>query len=463
MRIVVVGDVLLDADVGGRAERLSPDAPVPVVAVDTTVRRAGGAGLVATLLARDGVETTLVTVIADDDDGRRLRDLLTEVDRGAAGALDLVAGPSPSPTPVKTRVRAGEHAVVRIDEACDDPAPPIVTPEMLAALTDADAVVVADYGRGVAADPGLRDALSAAARCVPMVWDPHPRGADPVPGVAVVSPNLAEARAAAGVTASGIPGAGDAARLLAERWGADAVLVTLGTRGALLHRRASPGTMPHVVPAVPVPSADPCGAGDRLAATLATALAANASLPAAVQAAAAAAGRFLAGGGVASLAMPGDALPLPLERDALAVARAVRARGGTVVATGGCFDLLHAGHARTLAAARALGDCLVVCLNSDDSVRRLKGSERPIMTQDDRRDLLLALECVDAVVVFDESTPEGVLRQLTPDIWVKGGDYEASDLPETAVVAEWGGRTVTVPYHPGRSTTALAGALARVG
>ncbi|MDQ1122614.1 rfaE bifunctional protein nucleotidyltransferase chain/domain [Microbacterium trichothecenolyticum] len=166
---------------------------------------------------------------------------------------------------------------------------------------------------------------------------------------------------------------------------------------------------------------------------------------------------------MASLTAAGEALTPPHDGDALAVVRAARARGGTVIATGGCFDLLHAGHARTLAAARALGDCLVVCLNSDDSVRRLKGAERPIMTQHDRRDLLLALECVDAVVVFDESTPEAVLRQLTPDVWVKGGDYVASDLPETAVVAEWGGRTVTVPYHPGRSTTALAGALARVG
>lgn len=148
----------------------------------------------------------------------------------------------------------------------------------------------------------------------------------------------------------------------------------------------------------------------------------------------------------------------------LAAAReAHRAAGRTVVWTSGCFDLLHAGHARTLASARALGDCLIVCLNSDASVRRLKGSERPIMNEEDRRDLLLALECVDAVILFDEDTPEAVLQRITPDIWVKGGDYAAEQLPETAVIARWGGRTVTVPYHPGKSTTLLAGALARVG
>lgn len=462
MRIAIVGDLLLDTDLGGRADRLSPDAPVPVVAVDTAQRRAGGAGLVATLLARDGIEAILVTAIADDDRGRELRELLDDVDREAAGSLHVVAGRSPSPTPVKTRVRAGEHAVVRIDEACDTPEPPIFTDETLSVLGEVDAVVVADYGRGVAADPRVRAALASAADRVPVIWDPHPRGAAPVTGVAVVCPNLAEARSATGVAASGIPGATEAAALLAERWKARAVLVTLAERGALLHERDATDTVPHVVPAVPVASADPCGAGDRLAASLAVALAGGASLPAAVQAAVVAAGRFLAAGGVAALAATTTA-SLVLGGEGLAVARAVRARGGTVVATGGCFDLLHAGHARTLVAARALGDCLVVCLNSDDSVRRLKGAERPIMSQDDRRDLLLALECVDAVIIFDESTPETVLRRLTPDVWVKGGDYVAADLPETRVVAEWGGRTVTVPYHPGRSTTALAGALARVG
>ncbi|WP_153038946.1 adenylyltransferase/cytidyltransferase family protein, partial [Rathayibacter tanaceti] len=130
---------------------------------------------------------------------------------------------------------------------------------------------------------------------------------------------------------------------------------------------------------------------------------------------------------------------------------------------GGCFDLLHAGHARTLSAARALGDCLIVCLNSDDSVRRLKGAARPIIPEGDRVDLLLALECVDAVLVFGEDTPDEALRRIRPDVWVKGGDYSAESLPETATVAQWGGRVLTVPYHPGRSTTHLAAALARVG
>ena len=173
---------------------------------------------------------------------------------------------------------------------------------------------------------------------------------------------------------------------------------------------------------------------------------------------------FLAAGGVAALPPAPPSRPFPRNgTDALALVRRVQAAGGTVVATGGCFDLLHAGHARTLAAARSLGDCLVVCLNSDASARRIKGATRPIIGQQDRTELLLSLESVDAVVVFDEDTPEKALDRLRPDIWVKGGDYDVTQLPETALVESWGGRCLVVPYHPVRSTSLLADALARVG
>ncbi|WP_335617997.1 D-glycero-beta-D-manno-heptose 1-phosphate adenylyltransferase [Lentzea guizhouensis] len=156
------------------------------------------------------------------------------------------------------------------------------------------------------------------------------------------------------------------------------------------------------------------------------------------------AAEFLAAGGVTGMrAQPSSTVD------------AVRKRGGVVVATGGCFDVLHPGHVRMLAAARALGDCLVVCLNSDQSVRRLKGEHRPVNGQAERIEVLKALASVDDVVVFSEDTPEQVLGRLRPDIWVKGGDYTAELLPETAVVRRWGGRTVVVPYHRGHSTTEI--------
>jgi rfaE bifunctional protein nucleotidyltransferase chain/domain len=339
---------------------------------------------------------------------------------------------------------------------------------MMRALAGAAAIVVADYGRGLTANPSFRAALTRLAGRIPIIWDPHPAGAAPVEGVAVVTPNLAEARAAAALLSPAAPSAdspGELARQLMCLWRSDAVLVTQGERGATLVR-ATVHTPLHIAPPE-TRVVDPCGAGDKLAASLAAQLGAGRDLTESARIAVREAALFLAGGGVGKLNAPRP--PEPGHRtgrsdsDAVALARRVRRTGGTVVATGGCFDLLHAGHARSLAAARALGDCLIVCLNSDSSIRRIKGVSRPIINQQDRVELLLALECVDAVLVFDEDTPEKCLNMLRPEIWVKGGDYDVRQLPETPLVESWGGRCITVPYHPARSTTHLADALARVG
>lgn len=458
MRIVVAGDVLLDVDLDGAATRLCPDAPVPVVDVSTVRGRAGGAGLVARMLAGEGHRVCLVTAIGADDPGRRLLQELA--------GITVVAGRSGAPTPVKTRLRADGHPVARFDEGCLDRSEPEVTPDMLAAVEEADVLVVADYGRGLTSNPSLRATIARLAHSIPVIWDPHPAGAGPVPGVAVVTPNLSEARAAAAVITAGEPGpppgVADVAGRLLRHWQSKAVLVTQGADGATLVCASSPP--PLHLPAPRAAVADSCGAGDRLAGSLAAHLVAGEGLEESCRRAVRDAALFLAAGGVAALPPAPPALPFPGNAtDALAVVRRVRANGGTVVATGGCFDLLHAGHARTLAAARSLGDCLIVCLNSDASARRIKGASRPIIGQQDRTELLLSLESVDAVLVFDEDTPEKVLDRLRPDIWVKGGDYDSAELPEAALVESWGGRCLVVPYHPGRSTTRLAAALARVG
>jgi D-beta-D-heptose 7-phosphate kinase/D-beta-D-heptose 1-phosphate adenosyltransferase len=468
MRITVVGDVLLDVDINGAATRLSPDAPVPVVDVADIRRRAGGAGLVATVLAQDGHDVALVTALSDDDGANHLRRALTGV--------AVLAGAPLAPTPTKTRVRIGTHPMVRFDEGCAPAPVPSSTGEMLAAIASAEAIVVADYGRGITANTDIRSALADAAGRVPVVWDPHPAGSEPVEGVAVVTPNLAEALASA--KAGGLEpsrtGAEEAGRYLLEKWGSAAVLVTRGEDGALL---LSTGDAAQGISAPKTSVSDPCGAGDRLAGSLAVHLGLGLGLAQAAARAVEDASAFLAAGGAASLAVVAEKQepspvvelkglelvdPGELEPDGVRLAHAVRARGGTVVATGGCFDLLHAGHARTLAAARSMGDCLIVCLNSDESVSRLKGAHRPIVSVEDRAELLLALECVDAVVVFSEDTPEACLSELRPDIWVKGGDYTPEELPEARLVAGWGGRCVTVPFHPARSTSGLAAALAKV-
>jgi rfaE bifunctional protein nucleotidyltransferase chain/domain len=210
------------------------------------------------------------------------------------------------------------------------------------------------------------------------------------------------------------------------------------------------------VPAEAV-AGDPCGAGDCFAATAALVLAGGGVLSEAVERAVAAASEHVRSGGAAAKdPAPATARSGVVPLDAAArLTREARAAGRTVVATGGCFDLLHAGHVATLRAARAAGDLLVVLLNSDASVRRLKGPGRPLVPAADRAAVLAALDVVDAVVVFDDDTPVPALRRLRPDVWAKGGDYVVETMPETPVVASWGGTTVALPYLDGRSTTSL--------
>ncbi|WP_436789121.1 D-glycero-beta-D-manno-heptose 1-phosphate adenylyltransferase [Yinghuangia sp. YIM S10712] len=539
--VVVVGDVLLDRDLDGTVTRLCPDAPVPVLDDPTEYPRPGGAGLAALLAAWDGFDVTLVTALGKGPVAERLRALL-------APHVRLVELPRDGEPAEKTRLLADGRALLRVDRPGRGAVGP-ASSGVRAAFAQAAAILVSDYGGGVTGTPAVRDAIALRAGRVPVVWDPHPRGSEPVPGTRVVTPNLGEAAKAAGVSPpSRGPGLlREVARLageLRERWDAGAVCVTLGAGGAVLSRGAEPFT----VPAPPVRTGDPCGAGDRFAASVCGLLAAGRTMPEAVEGAVHAAADFLAAGGVSRVghllaeacaadgppsaaahgtrpasarrrghADPGTAdsaksagrsprkpvrfdavaprdpapgnsgrdspgrpsTPIAVGTagrgpnagrraettasvaagptvDALELVRRARARGGTIVATGGCFDLLHAGHIRTLQAARALGDFLVVCLNSDASVRALKGPPRPFHSAEDRAEVLRALACVDAVAVFEEETPERLIGTLRPHVWVKGGDYAAEALPEAALVASLGGQVVTVPYLAGRSTTRIA-------
>jgi D-beta-D-heptose 7-phosphate kinase/D-beta-D-heptose 1-phosphate adenosyltransferase len=451
-RLVVIGDALLDRDLDGRADRLAPDAPVPVVEAMEPHDRAGGAGLAAALAAAAGHDVTLVCALGADAPGVRVRELLA--DAGVAVCELGLRGA----TPEKVRVRVAGRSLVRLDSGGDARGCGPLTAAATAALERADAVLVSDYGRGVAAEPTVRAALGRM-RATPIVWDPHPNGPDPIPGCVLVTPNAAESerwvpepvedgRRDSGVAPLALHEA--RARVLRDEWGVVSVCVTLGSRGALLVG-ASGAAM--AVPAPRVAVGDPCGAGDCFAATTAGRLAGGGLPSEAVHAAVHAASAFVAAGGAAGWNAREPA-PAP-EAGACELAARVRAQHGTVVATGGCFDLLHAGHVRALEAARALGDCLIVCLNSDASVRRLKGPDRPLVPQDERAAVLAALSCVSAVIVFEEDDPRAVLRRLRPHVWAKGGDYAVADLPEAATLAEWGGRAVVVPYVAGRSTSRL--------
>jgi rfaE bifunctional protein nucleotidyltransferase chain/domain len=426
---------------------VSPDAPVPVVDARVVRSRPGGAGLAAALLAVNGRDVTVVTALADDEPGHELAEVLAEL---GVDVCDLGVG---GRTPEKVRIRCAGQSLLRLDHGGRPGRIGALPDRARRALADAAGVLVADYGRGLAAHAQVRAALQALPARVPVVWDPHLRGPSPIDGVRLATPSASEAaRLVPEVEGRPTAAAAVQAEVLRDRWQAGGVAVTLGARGALL---AGLGGPPLVIPAPMVQHGDACGAGDCFAGAATVALIDGAVLSEAVEFAVARASAFVGAGGATSAFLDPEPVAWPAITDADELVRRVRSAGGTVVATGGCFDLLHAGHVAALLGARRLGDCLVVCLNSDASVRRLKGPDRPLQPAADRAAVLLALDCVDAVMVFDEDTPAAALTRLRPDVFCKGADYATADLPEAAVLAQWGGQAVVLPYLPGRSTSRL--------
>jgi D-beta-D-heptose 7-phosphate kinase / D-beta-D-heptose 1-phosphate adenosyltransferase len=462
--LLIIGDALLDVDVEGLVQRSCPDAPAPVVDVRQTLSRPGGAALAASLAAAEGREVTLITALGEDEAASELARLLT------AARVDVVDLGLDVETPQKRRVRSGGETLLRIDSGGEGSGASVgpLTPAGRAAIGWAEAILVSDYGRGLAAHPEVRRQLAERRRGAPLVWDPHPRGAEPIAHATLATPNRAEAERFAstcpehtqGEPAASRDGSASWGRCLARRWRAGHVCVTCAADGAVLcsaersQRVAAPMAY----------EGDPCGAGDRFATAAAGALGDGADAVQAVRVGVTEASAFVREGGASSWAgvrrRPAGQTwrqrrPAAASSDVRELAHAIRAEGGTVVATGGCFDLLHAGHIGTLQAARALGDCLIVCLNSDESVARLKGPTRPLVGERDRARVLAALACVDAVTIFDEDTPARALRELEPDVWAKGGDYDPRALPERSLVEAWGGCVVALPYLDGRSTSGL--------
>lgn len=451
--LVVIGDTLLDVDLDGSSERLCPDAPVPVLDVQHRRVRPGGAGLAALLAARSGIEVQLITGIGQDEAAQTLLTLLGD-------HLEVLPQPLQGTTVTKTRIRLGQKPLLRVDNGNGRAGETPLTAAARAAVERAGAVLVSDYGRGMARNVRLRGLLSARPGRTPLVWDPHPRGACPVSGATLITPNTDEADRAV----HGVPNETERGAQLCRLWQADAVAVTIGHRGAVLAdaRRSH-------AERIPVPArlrsdsgdgSDTCGAGDRFSTAAADALRRGLSVRAAVGEAVEQAAAFVAAGGASGHSMSSEArgpITPVVTREADLGELLVRTRraGGRVVATGGCFDLLHRGHVTLLQQARALGDLLVVCLNSDASVRRAKGPSRPVVAEQDRARVLSALAAVDAVVLFDEDTPATVLERIRPDIWVKGADYTDRELPEAEVVTRHGGRVQFLPVVAGYSTTRL--------
>jgi D-beta-D-heptose 7-phosphate kinase / D-beta-D-heptose 1-phosphate adenosyltransferase len=457
-RIVVLGDAVLDCWMSGPSRRLSREAPVPVVEVDRTHAAPGGAANTAVNLAAMGAKVRLVSAVGDDDDGHTLRRLLERAGVDTAGVLVDGEGP----TAAKRRIVADEAMVARYDTL----PPPRRIAGLVAALdagldTEPDAVVVCDYGTGALEDTTVAALAARRARCGVLVVDAHDpaRWAPVAPDV--ITPNAAEVATLLGRDLAGPDRAGAAEAAGAElrdRSGAASVVVTLDRDGALL---LADGLPTHRTWARPVPESRACGAGDSFTAALTLALAAGTPAPTAVELAQAAADVVVgrAGTAVCSTAdltarvgASGGMLSTAEELARLVAAH--RADGRRIVFTNGCFDVVHRGHVAYLNQAKRLGDVLVVALNADESVRRLKGPDRPVNSLPDRAAVIGALSCVDHVVGFADDTPVELLEALRPDVYAKGGDYTPEMLPETPTVAGYGGRVVILDYLADRSTTA---------
>lgn len=463
-RTVVVGDLMLDDYVWGDVARISPDAPVPVVAVRRRTRVLGGAGNVAQNLVVAGADVALVGVVGADAAGAAFRGLARE----AGIAADAILEDASRPTTVKTRVIARGQHLLRLDDEDGRALDARVRATLAAAARERGAgcavVIVSDYAKGVV-DGALVAEIASGA---PVVVDPKSRDFARYAGCTAITPNRQEAEEATGLALTSEDALADAARRIRERCGASLVLVTLGGDGMAL---GLPDGSLLTIPAESREVFDVTGAGDTVLAYFGLAIGAGLAPADAARLANLAAGiavakvgtsavtpaEVLRAGGVASAAA-GKALDLRQAVNRVAHERSI---GRRVVFTNGCFDLLHAGHVHLLERARALGDFLVVALNSDASVRRLKGPERPVVGEADRVKILAALDAVDAVVVFDEDTPLAWIEALRPDVLVKGGDYSRSTIVGADLVLGYGGRVETVPLVGGRSTSAVVEALRR--
>lgn len=463
-RVVVLGDAVLDQWLTGPSTRLSREAPVPVVEVDHTRGSPGAAANTAANLAALGARTEFVSVLGDDADAATVRELLTAYGVGTDGVL---TDPT-RPTAAKRRVLADDALVARFDTTPRTPLDAGVRETVHAALREAvegaDAVVVCDYGGGVLDESTVALVGSLhEGRDWRLVVDAHDpaRWAPARPDV--VTPNAGEAAWLLGRDLGGpdrVAAAEAAGPELRARSGAGAVVVTLDRDGALLlPDEQAPA---HRTFARPAPESHTCGAGDTFTAALSLALAAGTPAATAVELAQAAADVVVGRPGTSvcatgELAERVAAAEGPL-LDAASLAALVdeqRVMGRRVVFTNGCFDVVHRGHIASLNQAKRLGDVLVVALNSDDSVARLKGPERPVNPLADRAAVIGALSCVDHVTTFDADTPVELLELLRPDVYAKGGDYTPEMLREAATVRAYGGRTVILDYLPDRSTSAI--------
>ncbi|MBC7962600.1 MAG: D-glycero-beta-D-manno-heptose-7-phosphate kinase [Steroidobacteraceae bacterium] len=464
IRCLVVGDLMLDEYLWGKAERISPEAPVQVVDVLREELRLGGAGNVVNNLAAFGARVSVCSVVGDDQNGWSL---LKEFGRRSV-TVDAVFLDSSRSTSRKTRVVAANQQIVRIDRESREALSAVfekrVCDWIAAHAGEFQVVVLSDYNKGVLTPSVIAATVTAAATAgIPVLIDPKGADYSRYSGATLLTPNRKEAEAASGIAIRDAATLTQAAKVIMDTVGLQYLLITRSEEGMSLFSKG--GEAVHI-PTVAREVFDVSGAGDTVLAALAVGIASGCDMAEAAGLANIAAGIAVGKLGT-SVVTPQEIIDVVAlshhdsdskikSRDVLALLIAAeKARGKRVVFTNGCFDLLHAGHVKYLQKARGLGDLLVLGLNSDASVRRLKGPKRPLICEDERAHILAALNCIDYVTLFDEDTPLELIIALKPHVLAKGGDYSIEGVVGREIVEEYGGRVELVAFVDGKSTTNL--------
>ncbi|WP_078118086.1 bifunctional D-glycero-beta-D-manno-heptose-7-phosphate kinase/D-glycero-beta-D-manno-heptose 1-phosphate adenylyltransferase HldE [Thiosocius teredinicola] len=464
-RVLIAGDLMLDRYWHGATSRISPEAPVPVVRVDEDEGRPGGAGNVALNVASLGGHANLVALTGDDEPADQLEKVL-----GTAGVACRFVREARFPTITKLRIISQHQQLIRLD--FEDGFPGFDDAKLVQALqaelSDCAVVVLSDYGKGTLRNiPRYIQAARSAGK--PVLVDPKGSDFSRYRGATLITPNLAEFEAVVGQCADETQIVERGQQLIGE-FDLDALLITRGEHGMTLLQRERE---PHHLPTQAREVFDVTGAGDTVIATLATGLAAGLPLDSATQLANTAAGIAVGKLGTATVTTRELAQALAAQRtidhgvvgedQLIEAVNAARARGETVVMTNGCFDILHAGHVTYLEEASKLGDRLVVAVNVDETVRALKGADRPVNTLANRMHVLAALGCVDWVVPFAEETPERLICDVAPDYLVKGGDNDPDKIPGAKCVRDAGGSVAVLTYVDGISTTRIVDSIRERG
>ena len=469
-RILVVGDLMLDQYYWGQVERISPEAPVPVVHLEHQAQTPGGAANVAHNLAKLGGQVALAGIVGDDASCRDLLKMLADVDVDTSNILRVPG----RPTTVKTRVVGGHQQMLRIDAEDRSALSPIdyerLLDVLLPKIKQYSALILSDYAKGILSVEVCKRLISEARSCgIPVFVDPKGRDYQKYAGATLICPNRAEIATATGASPDDLEVLFQKTEELRAALGIDFVALTLSELGIAVFESGSV----YQCAAKAREVFDVSGAGDTVIATLGAAFVAGLDLHDCAHLANAAAGVVI--GKVGTVPISRNELLATLSRESLSQSTSKvctleqlqgnlalwRANGERIVFTNGCFDLLHLGHVTLLQSAKQEGDRLIVGLNSDESVRLLKGADRPVIGEFERAQLLASMSLVDAVVIFNEETPLKLIQAVRPHVLVKGADYKEQQVVGAAEVRSWGGRVALIPLVEGHSTTKILTKLGR--